>query len=62
MDANNEFRLALGERADKVGLILSQVGTTYRLAPQDPSGGAETVFESADLTEVERYLARIEQG
>lgn len=62
MDANSEFRLALGERADKLGLILSQVGTMYQLAPQDPVKVAEPVFESADLAEVENYLTRIEQG
>ena len=62
MDTNNELRLALGERADKLGLILTQVGDVYRLTSQDADEGAETAFESAELADIDRYLGRIEQG
>ncbi|HEY9292038.1 MAG TPA: hypothetical protein VIP98_12225 [Microlunatus sp.] len=62
MDADSEFRLGLGARADKVGLILTQVGGLYRLAPQDAGEGAEPVFECAELADVDRYLDRIEQS
>jgi hypothetical protein len=57
----NDYRLALGKRADDLGLILAQVGDSYELRQAETPPDAVPEFVGADLAAIDDFLSRREE-
>ncbi|QGN32851.1 hypothetical protein [Microlunatus sp. Gsoil 973] len=61
MIEDSDYRLALGKRADDLGLILAQVGQSYELRPAESPPNSVPEFIGVDLAEIDQYLTDREQ-
>lgn len=55
MNDNDEARLAVGKKADDLGLILTKIGAEYQLHSGTPQE-VQPEFASENLAEVEEFL------
>lgn len=62
MTEDIDYRLALAERADDLGRVLTQVGQSYELRPAQSAPNTTPEFISTDLAEIDQFLTRLEQG